>query len=165
MKIVELTSQDTAAYKAFFLQGLQDHPDCFRISPDDELHESFPTRNREDSFTLAIIDDSERMQGVVSFLRDGSTRERLKHKGLLFRMYVHKENHGKGYGKILISELIERVKKHTDIEQINLTVISTNTGAKKLYERFGFKTFSVEYRAIKDANVYRTEEQMVLFIK
>ena len=164
MKLVELTEQQPFNYKAFFTNGLALHRDCFRISPADEANEPFPTRATPDSFTLGILTDDNELAGVVSFQREGQTREKIKHKGLLFRMYVAAEHAGRGYGRALIDELIRRVQGQTDIEQINLTVVETNTNAKRQYEKFGFRSFSLERNALKDNGLYYDEEQMVLFL-
>ena len=165
MKIIELTQAEAASYKTFFLCGLTEHADCFRISPRDEVHEPFPTRGQPDSFTLAATSDSGQWMGVVSFQREGLTREKLRHKGLLFRMYVSQEHGGKGVGQYLVQEVIARAEQLSDLEQINLTVIASNQRAKSLYSRLGFVTFSVEKNAIKFENQYLDEEQMVLRLK
>ena len=77
-------------------------------------------------------------------------------------MYVSRDFRGKGIAKLLIEKLIERVKLISDIEQINLTVISNNANAKTLYEKFGFETYGSEQNAIKWKNKYFTEDQMKL---
>lgn len=164
MNIVALTEASNYGYKDFFRTGLRQHADCFRISPDDEAHEPFPTKATPDSFTLGALTEINELMGVVSFQREGSTREKLRHKGLLFRMYVAAQYGGKGIGGKLVEETIRRAQANPDIEQINLTVIATNYAAKKLYEKFGFRTFSVEKNAIKYGELYYTEEQMVLFL-
>jgi ribosomal protein S18 acetylase RimI-like enzyme len=164
MQLVELTAADSERYKTFFTEGLHQHPDCFRISPSDEATELFPTRNTPDSFTLGLITEAGELAGVVSFAREGQIRQRLRHKGLLFRMYVAAEHAGQGLGKQLMQEVIRRVQTQTDIEQIVLTVIATNTPAKRLYNQLGFAVFSHEPRAIKNGDQYHDEEQMVLFI-
>ena len=165
MTIRELTHTDQVLYKAFFTKGLRAHPDCFRITPTDEQREPFPTQGSSDSFTLGAFLETDELVGVVSFEREGAKRQRLRHKGLLFRMYVATEQGGKGIGKKLIEELLHRVKTQTDIEQINLTVVSTNQSAKRLYEKFGFQSFSVEINALKTNGTYYDEETMVLFLK
>jgi ribosomal protein S18 acetylase RimI-like enzyme len=164
MKLIELTEQESFNYKAFFTEGLQAHRDCFRISPADEASEPFPTKATPDSFTLGILTDNNNLAGVVSFQREGQTRQKIRHKGLLFRMYVAAEHSGRGYGRALLDELIRRVRAQTDIEQINLTVVETNINAKRQYEKLGFQTFSVELNALKDTGVYYDEVQMVLFL-
>ncbi len=164
IKILEIKSTQNIEYKDFLKVGLINDEENFRITPTDDLNFMFPTKDKEDSFTLgAYIENS--LAGVVSFSRDGNDREKLRHKGILFRMYVSKEFRGKGIAKQLIGELINRVVKVTDIEQINLTVISNNENAKKLYEKFGFETFGSEKNAIKWKGKYFTEDQMVLKLK
>ncbi|HEX8529323.1 MAG TPA: GNAT family N-acetyltransferase [Cytophagales bacterium] len=135
----------------------------FRISPDDEKDAPFPTGDAPDSFTLGAYEGG-RLAGVVSFQREGRDRRKLRHKGLLFRMYVDPQCRGKGVGRALIAALLERVVRLGDIEQINLTVVSNNPVARRLYEQFGFVSFAVEKNALKWKGQYYTEEQMVLFL-
>ncbi|CAD0000709.1 MULTISPECIES: GNAT family N-acetyltransferase [Flavobacterium] len=164
IKIAEIKSNKNSEYKEFLTIGLINDEENFRITPNDDLNSKFPTNDKEDSFTLGAYVENE-LGGVVSFTRDGNDREKLRHKGILFRMYVSNEFRGKGIGKQLIEELITRVKKSNDIEQINLTVISNNANAKKLYEKFGFVTFSSEKNAIKWKGKYFSEDQMALQLK
>lgn len=164
MTIIELTAANHDTYRRFFLTGLTAHANCFRISPADEAREPFPTHNAPDSFTLGQLTDAGKLAGVVSFQREGQTREKIRHKGLLFRMYVSAEHGGRGYGRQLLTELIRRVREQTDVEQINLTVVATNAPAKRLYESFGFQSFALERNALKDGDQYHDEEQMVLFL-
>jgi RimJ/RimL family protein N-acetyltransferase len=164
MKIVEIKTEADFDYKNFFLEGLRAHEESFRISPRDELNAPFPTRGTPDSFTLGAVSVDDELLGVVSFEREGATREKLRHKGLLFRMYVARHASGQGIGKILIREIIDRARQIADIEQINLTVIAANERARGIYAAFGFETFSIEKRAIKYNGKYFDEETMVLFL-
>jgi ribosomal protein S18 acetylase RimI-like enzyme len=164
INILEIKSDQLKIYKEFLRTGLINDEENFRISPDDDLHAPFPTLDQEDSFTLgAYVENS--LAGVVSFTRDGADREKLKHKGTLFRMYVSERYRGMGIAQKLIKALIRKVERIKDVEQINLTVISTNTTAKLLYEKHGFVTFASEQHAIKWKNKYFTEDQMVLRLK
>ncbi len=165
VRLIELTENEPFNYAAFFTTGLQHHRDCFRISPADEAREAFPTHATPDSFTLGILTEDQELAGVVSFQREGQTREKIRHKGLLFRMYVAAKHAGRGYGSQLLTELIRRVREQTDIEQINLTVVATNANAKRQYEKFGFQSFGIERNALKDNGFYYDEEQMVLFFE
>lgn len=164
LRIGEITSDQITTYKQFFGIGLRYDEENFRITPTDELNNSFPTKDTFDSFTLGAYANN-LLAGVVSFERDGSNREKLRHKGILFRMYVSKEFRGKGIATKLIEELINRVKIMDGIEQINLTVIISKTNAKTLYEKIGFTTFSSELNAIKWKEKYFTEDQMVLRLR
>ncbi len=161
--IAEITSDKIIAYKEFLTNGLLNDEENFRITPEDDLNASFPTLDKEDSFTIGAYFDNI-LAGVVSFARDGHDREKLRHKGILFRMYVSSGFRGRGIAKKLIEELINRVRKIGTIEQINLTVIASNTNAKMLYEKCGFITFGSETNAIKWKGKYFTENQMVLML-
>jgi GNAT superfamily N-acetyltransferase len=164
LQIRDITSAAISEYKVFFTAGLLNDEDNFRITPADDVNAPFPTNDANDSFTLgAYVDNS--LVGIVSFEREGSNREKLRHKGTLFRMYVAEEFRGKGVAKKLIEEIINRVRKVGDIEQIKLTVIATNANAKKLYEQFGFVTFGSEPGALKWKGKYFTEDQMMLKLK
>lgn len=162
--IKEIKSDQVKRYKEFLKIGLINDHENFRISPNDDDNLHFPTKDRYYSFTLGAY-ENDTLTGVVSFTRDGSDREKLRHKGILFRLYVSNLHRGKGIAKLLIEELIERVKKIDDIEQINLTVVSDNQNAKLLYEKFNFTTFASEKNAIIWQGKYFTEDQMVLRIK
>jgi RimJ/RimL family protein N-acetyltransferase len=165
MKIIEITANDSHGYKQFVSGGFIKHEECFRITAKDESGDPFPTKGNPHSFTLAAVDDAGKLMGVASFKRETDNREKLSHKGLLFRMYVAEENVGKGIGGALIRNLVDRVKILGDIEQINLTVVSTNVKAKNLYERVGFKVFGTEKNSIKRGGKYYDEDLMALQIK
>lgn len=164
MILIDLTAAENFGYDAFFMKGLEQHRDCFRISPNDEANEAFPTSGTPDSFTLGLLTESGKLAGVVSFQREGLTREKLRHKGLLFRLYVAVEHAGQGLGQILLEETIRRARLLPNMEQINLTLLATNSLAKRQYEKLGFHSFSLEKNAIKDIDTYYDEEQMVLFL-
>ncbi|NHN25986.1 GNAT family N-acetyltransferase [Flavobacterium jejuense] len=164
IEIKEIKADQVNQYKKFLAFGLINDEENFRITPNDDLNAPFPTKDKVDSFTLGAYSNKE-LAGIVSFTRDGGDREKLRHKGILFRMYVSKDFRGQGIAKILIKKLIERVEKISDIEQINLTVIANNDNAKKLYEKFGFVLFGSENNAIKWKGKYFNEDQMKLNLK
>lgn len=159
--IAEIKSGQIEQYKKFFALGLTQDEEFFRITPADEANAIFPTKDNEESFTIGAYVDNE-LAGIVSFIRDGANREKLRHKGTLLRMYVSGTHRGKGIARQLIEVLIERVKAIEGIEQINLTVMDQNETAKRLYEKFGFVTYGSEQHAIKWKGKYFTENQMVL---
>lgn len=160
----EIKSDQNEMYKNFLQIGLINNEDSFRISPNDDLQTNFPTNGTKDSFTIGAYVEN-KLAGIVSFTRDGNDREKLRHKGILYRMYVSAAYRGLGIAKILIENVIIRAKQLENMEQINLTVISNNIKAKNIYINFGFETFSTEKNAIKWKNNYFDEESMVLFLK
>lgn len=162
--IDELHASQLTEYKRLILKGLVEDAACFRITPQDEESAPFPTTGQIDSFTLGAFHE-QKLVGVASFKRDGAERMKLRHKGILFKIYVDAEYRQLGIAKRLIQEILARVRDIDDLEQVNLTVIPTNQHAKKLYEQFGFRTFASEEKAIKWDGKYFNEDQMKLMLK
>lgn len=163
IEIKEVQSKQLDSYQKLLKEGLVHNEANFRISPSDIATEGFPTNDQPDSFTIGAF-EGEKLVGIVSFMRDGATREKLKHKGILCRLLVKTNYRGQGIGKQLVLEVVNRAKLLDGLEQINLTVIPTNKNAKRMYEKLGFQTFSSEKRAIKWQGNYYREDQMVLFL-
>lgn len=161
----EIASASSIEYFDFLREGLVADEEHFRITPDDDKEAAFPTKDKEDSFTIGAYNTDNELCGVASFTRDGADRQKLRHKGILFRMYVAAAYRGQGISRLLIAAVLDRVRQISDIEQVNLTVIAGNDRAKSLYAKFGFKTFGREEKAIKWKGKYFDEEQMVLFLR
>ena len=164
IEIKEILSKEIEQYKMFLATALQSDEENLLITLKDNSDAPFPTKDRNDSFTLGAYAENV-LAGVVSFARDGEDREKLRHKGIMFTMYVSKEFRGHGIARELLEELIKRVKIIPDIEQINLIVIANNLRAKQLYEKFGFEKFGTEQNSIKWKGKYFSEDQMVLRLK
>ena len=161
MIIRELTSADAVAYQALILCGLREHVESFRIAAQDTGEPLVPFASfRPDAFTLGAWLTDGQLVGVVSFEREARTKSR--HKGLLYRMYVRADASGIGIGRRLIQETIKRGKEIEGLEQINLTVVASNSRAKNLYFSEGFKSFALEERSLKMSETYYDEEQMAL---
>ena len=60
-------------------------------------------------------------------------------------------------------EIINQAKTLVDVEQINLTVVSSNVSAKGLYTSLGFHVFGTERNALKIGQQYFDEDYMVLY--
>lgn len=78
-------------------------------------------------------------------------------------MYVCPENRNSGIAKSLMLKAIKKAKAIEGVEQIYLTVTSSNEPAKKLYQSLGFKTYGIDERALKVDHTYFDDELMVLF--
>jgi ribosomal protein S18 acetylase RimI-like enzyme len=161
IEIKEILSADIELYKIFLTAALLSDKENLLITNKDNKNAVFPTKDRNDSFTLGAYSENV-LAGVVSFARDGEDREKLRHKGIISTMYVSKEFRGHGIARRLLEELIKKVKAIPDIEQINLIVISHNLAAKYLYEKFGFQKFGTELNSIKWEGKYFSEDLMVL---
>lgn len=91
-------------------------------------------------------------------------RSRIQHKAEL-AISVLKEYWGKGVGQLLMKTLLDYAKETSFIETVYLEVVSENKRAIKLYEKFGFKTYGTNKRAIKINDSYYDWNLMRLDIK
>lgn len=167
MKIRILNESDAQLYQELRLNGLKVNPEEFGSTYEREVKFPLETvaerlKPTKDKFVLGAFDDSGLLVGIVTFIREN--RLKTSHKGNVFGMYVAPEDRGQGLGKSLMVELIRRVKNCDGLEQINLTVVSENGSAKKLYKSVGFEVYGVERNALKFNEQYFDEDLMVLYI-
>ncbi len=163
--MIKIITQESEirAYYDLLIKAITDEPQFFRISPSDMEGEVFPTQDNFENFTLGAFDDEGELVGTVAFKRDNFLK--LRHKGLIFRMYVSEKAKGFGIGRKLLQELIERAKQGEGLRQIYLTVVSSNQRAINLYLSEGFELYSREKRSIKMAeNEFVDEDSMILYV-
>lgn len=77
------------------------------------------------------------------------SKVKLQHKASVFAVYVSPQKRGLGVGKALMLAVINKAQLLDGIEQINLTVVSSNLSAKRLYASLGFELFGTERKALK----------------
>ncbi|WP_276357665.1 GNAT family N-acetyltransferase [Cohnella caldifontis] len=163
MNIRILQESDAAKYQDIRLNGLLTNPEAFGSTYDRESEFSLETvRERiqpsEGKFVLGAF-QADQLAGIVTFVRENSLK--TSHKGNVFGMYVRPEARGKGIARQLLLELIRITKNNEGLEQINLSVVSSNEAAKKLYLSLGFEVYGVERNALKHNGQYFDEDLMV----
>jgi cyclohexyl-isocyanide hydratase len=162
LTIRPLLETDNEQYRELWLYGVTALPEFFRIAAEDDPAPDIPTDFKSDSFTLGAWMDAE-LVGVVSLRRD--VLNKLKHKALVCRMFVHPRASGHGLGRALLKQLIADVRSATDIRQIYLTVLASNERAINLYRSLGFKEYAREPQAVKIGDGYVDELLMMCFMK
>ena len=154
-----LNEADAEAYHGLRLEGLRAHPLQFRVAPEDERElplEAVAAR-LAGAFVVGGF-DAGGLAGVAGLTRfDGA---RMRHRGLLWGMYVHRRASGRGLGEALVRGVLDEAAKQ-GIEQVLLTVVAGNDGAIRLYGRCGFVPYGTEPRAVKTAHGYLDEVLMV----
>jgi RimJ/RimL family protein N-acetyltransferase len=157
-----LTPEDDAAYRVLWAQAINEHGSHFRTSPLDDAPAGIPTSYKDDSWTLGAF-DGERLIGIVSVERERG--EKLRHKALLSRMFIHPDSAGSGLGTTLLRETLVFASAVPQLRQLWLTVLETNEPAQRLYAAAGFRSYSHEPEAVLIDDRYVAEIQMVRFLR
>ena len=153
-------------YRALRLRGLKEHPDAFTSGYDEEAAKPLAAteaRLAPDAggrMWGAFVDGT--LVGAIGLLRE--PREKIRHKGEVFGMYVVRERSGQGVGAALLSHLIDEARREPGLTQLVLTVTETNVAARTLYKKFGFRSFGIEPRAIRVDNAYFDKNHMIFFL-
>ncbi|MNC43469.1 putative acetyltransferase YhhY [compost metagenome] len=100
---------------------------------------------------------------MVTFIREN--RDKIRHKGNVFAMYVSPEARKQKLGRRLMTELITQAGQLPGLEIINLTVFSDNLPAIRLYTSLGFVCYGTERNAVKLNGAYLNEDLMALALK
>ncbi len=167
MQVRILKPSDASAYWELRLAALRESPEAFATSYEEAIRRANAIEEveknlseSEDKFTIGAFDHENRLVGVVTFYRERALK--LRHKGYLVAMYVSPRVRRTGIGRQLIQELVRHARQLPCLEQINLSVVTSNGPARRLYESMGFETFGVEVRALKSGDQYWDEAHMVL---
>ncbi len=145
--IARLKAQDAKALQRIRLEALQRYPDAYTATYEEEAtHDTEWFTNLIAS--QIIVGVWHKTSELVATARiTPEHRPRQTHKGLLSMVYVAPEHQGNGLSKTLILALLDALPE--SIEQVLLSVESTNTAAISLYESLGFVTYGHEPRVAK----------------
>lgn len=165
MDIRILSAAEAEMYRDIRLEGLQNNPEAFGSSFEEEKDftpEQFAKRlETQGAYTFGTFYNEE-LVGVATLVQE--SKQKLRHKANIFAVYVSPKIRGHGIGRYLMREIIHKAKELEGVEQLNLTVVATNTSAKNLYVSLGFEVFGTEKRALKVGQQYVDEDYMVLFL-
>lgn len=112
------------------------------------------------SSTIFGVYYKDKIIGLAALTREVATK--LSHKAYLSSVFVEPEFQGLGIANKLLATVIEHSKEY--VEQILLIVADDNQPAIKLYQKFGFQTYGVESKALKNNAEYIDELLMKLFL-
>lgn len=156
-----LAAPDAACYRALRLEGLRSRPEAFGASWEDEAPRPlawFAERLERDAVFGGISRTGSALVGVAGLTVPEATK--LRHKGTLWGMFVRPEAQGAGLGGALVARVLEHAVQV--VEEVQLMVGATNTGALRLYEHAGFRRYGLEQDALKIGGRYHDEVLMTL---
>lgn len=153
-----LLPDDAEEYRSLRLEALQRHPEAFGSSHAEESPRPlsrFADRIAGGYIAGGFVDG--RLDATAGLLI--STQAKLRHKGMLWGVYVRANRRGSGLADAVMTALLAHAAEH--VEQIHLSVAATNGRAIGFYKRLGFEAFGTEPRALKVDGVYIDELLMV----
>ena len=158
-QIRQLTPSDAESFRELRLEGLRLNPEAFGSTYDFEKDQPLEryTAWLTNSAVFAAYQNSE-LIGTASFTQLSGQKD--SHKGWLRAMYVRPAARRSGAGRQLVQAIIDHARQK--IEQLQLTVVSTNQPALRLYQSFGFQQYGLEKNALKHNNQYSDEILMSL---
>ena len=160
LKVRLLEADDVASYRELRLEGLKSHPEAFSSSWEYESAKpvSWWTERLEMNTVFGGWVDRSPLVGVAGLRMRHEVK--LRHKGVLWGMYVRPDARGTGLAAALVQQVIEHAG--TLVEEICLSVVASNAAACRLYSTAGFQEYGLERRAIKVGSEYYDELLMTL---
>jgi len=167
MEIRFLTAEDAGEWSRLRLESLERDPAAFGSSV--EEHRALPMEevkkrlsSNPDSFVVGAFEDG-RLFGMAGFHRE--TGPKTCHKGRVWGVYVTASTRGQGLAHSMMKALLERAAAIAGLEQVLLSVTSTQTAALALYRALGFEMFGTEPRALNVGSEFIDEHYLVLGLK
>jgi GNAT superfamily N-acetyltransferase len=162
ISIRPLTPADAPDFRALRLEALRDYPSCFGASHAEE--------------SASTVDDVAAMiasaapgaifgafaAGVLVGIAGVAIGRRMKmrHKGLLWGVFVRPSHHRRGVGEALLRRAIDHARRQVVV--LHATVAVPNSTARRLYDRLGFTEYGLEQKALCIDGAYIDETLLTL---
>jgi RimJ/RimL family protein N-acetyltransferase len=158
LQIRRLEISDAALFRDIRLEALVKNPEAFGSTF--ERENAQPPSWFEERLGAADIFGAF-LDGALAGMAGYSARENSKqaHKGLLWTMYVRNTARNLGLGRKLVAAVLDHARGR--VEMVQLTVVSENEAAHRLYRAMGFVEYGYEKRALKHDGRYYDEILMV----
>jgi RimJ/RimL family protein N-acetyltransferase len=160
LKVRRLEASDVADYRELRLESMKVHPEAFGASWESEGEKpiSWWAERLQTTTVFGGWVNNSPLVGVVGFAVYDPPK--LRHKGVLWGMYVRPEARGTGLAAALVRQVVAHAG--TLVEQVCLTVIASNVAARRLYNAAGFEEYGLERRGLKVGSEYYDQVLMVL---
>jgi RimJ/RimL family protein N-acetyltransferase len=160
LKVRRLEASDVADYRELRLESLKVHPEAFGSSLEYEGEKpiSWWAERLETTTVFGGWVNNSPLVGITGFAVEDGVK--LRHKGVLWGMYVRPEARGTGLAAALVQQVVAHAQ--TLVEQVCLTVVASNVAARRLYSAAGFEEYGLERRGLKVGNEYYDEVLMAL---
>lgn len=159
-EIHRLKKEDAADLFPLRLRALQEHPEAFGASYEDEVKqgiERWETSLTDENRAFFGAFHEGKLLGMVIISRN--LGKKTLHITSINAMYVASEARKLGLGQALISACIDHAKSLEGVKQIVIAVTVGNHAARRLYRRNGFITWGVQpsYIVLDDGSAHDIE--------
>jgi ribosomal protein S18 acetylase RimI-like enzyme len=158
-----LGPEDADEWWRLRLESLQRDPQAFSASAEDgQSLTADDVRKRLNAastdFLVMGAFENKKLIGMCGFFREKGLKTR--HKARVWGVYVTSQSRGKGLGRSLLQALLDRAATIDGVDQILLSVATTQSPAIALYRSLGFQSYGCEPRALKVGGQFIDEEYM-----
>jgi len=138
MKIITLTREYANEVLDIFNDAILNSTALYdyKVWTEDIIESWFETKKQNNFPIIGLVDDDNNLLGFGSY---GTFRIRPAYKYTIENsLYVHKDHRGKGYGKILLNEIIKNATSQ-NYHCIIGVIDSANKVSVELHKSFGFE--------------------------
>jgi RimJ/RimL family protein N-acetyltransferase len=162
IQIRQLSPADADSFRELRLEGLRLSPEAFGSTYEFENDQPLERYRGwlTNSTVFGAFQDSQ-LIGTASFTQLSGLKD--SHKALLRAMYVRPTHRRSGAGRQLVQAIIDHARPR--VEQLQLSVVSTNQPALRLYLSLDFRQYGLEKNALKHNNQYSDEILMSLDLR
>ncbi len=161
MSISRLDESQWEKYRELRLEALISSPTSFSSSYDSEIKLSEEVwKARIGNAIFALVEG--KPVGMMGYMI--SHREKENHFADIFGMFVKEEFRKRGIASRMMDWAINDIRNRGDIIKINLSVVTTETPAVKLYEKKGFTIVGKLNKQLKVNGKYYDEYIMEFFL-
>jgi ribosomal protein S18 acetylase RimI-like enzyme len=152
-----LVPADADLFRQIRLEALQFNPEAFAstFEAENALPLTWFSNRLGESNVFGAFHDVA-LVGVAGLFIGEAQKE--THKGLLWGMYVRPGSRKAGVGRRLVETVIDFAVQQ--VELIQLSVITDNEHARRLYASLGFVEYGIEKNALKQGGRYYDEVLM-----
>jgi ribosomal protein S18 acetylase RimI-like enzyme len=165
MNIRALTTSDVPAFIALRREALRDSPWAFAASEDSDVGvnpDLMSQRILEPGQTIVGAFDGEQLIGIAGMVRN--RHGKMAHRANVWGVYVTPSTRGRGVAEAIMRELLTIARSWPGLDSVSLQVSARAEGAKRIYERLGFKQWGVEPAALMLDGIAYDEAHMVVML-
>ena len=157
IEIRHLTVADAARYRDIRLEALRCSPEAFASTLETESEQplSWFEQRLRDCDVFGGFREAE-LVGIVGYFAQRGRK--LAHKGTLWGMYVRPGARNAGLARRLVETVVGHARER--VELLQLSVVSENEPARRLYASLGFVEYGRERNALKQDGRYYDEVLM-----